>query len=34
MNEMPTTNANLYWVTSKEPEDWFIVAPSKEIDSE
>ena len=31
---MTITDANLYWVTSKEPEDWFIVAPTKEIASE
>lgn len=34
MNKMATIDANLYWVTSQEPEDWFIVAPSKEIASE
>lgn len=34
MNEIPIIDANLYWVTSKEPEDWFVVAPSKDIASE
>lgn len=34
MNKIATIDANLYWATSKEPENWFIVAPSKEIASE
>ena len=34
MTKMTTIDTNLYWVTSKEPEDWFIVAPSKEIAAE
>lgn len=32
--KMNSIDANLYWATSKEPEDWFIVAPSKYIASE
>ncbi len=31
MNKTTTVYANLYWVTSKDPENWFIVAPSKKI---